>query len=307
MNRESFFIIVHKLTVASILTFLLSCSFIKGASYGECSNMGNYDDDKTMAFEGIGTVNSPSKAQLTYMETEAKLVMDRVLDILEKGKCYKALTDDIDENQQALEKWIKRTETSQVMIGLLLRSHPDIYCVSLRVYSSPVVKRNFKLINIMWLVSPNSNRCLVIVFPHGSCVSLYGAETLSERENVTAVEIRNIPSHFIMKARKGEYPNFLEETIEEENKKNILETIIDSHSLMSLPPKGTKGLLISFTQMVKHKGHRFWAGGIRIYSTYGYDASRDRNSQPECPKNVYGKPIGTCLTFPLPANLGKGS
>lgn len=241
MNKDSFFTVVHKLTVPSILTFLLCCSSIRGSEYGRSFDIDGDYDDRTRAYEALDTANSPSKAQLSTMETEAKLVMGTILSILENGKCYKALTDDIDENPTTLEMWVKRTKESQEKIGLLLKAHPNIYCISLRLYNFPVkeeqmhVRKNFKQNNIMWIVPPNSNRCLLIVFPSGSCMSLYGATTLSKKENVTVVATRNIPSHFIIHVRKGEYPNFLEETREDENRKNILETIIDSHSMISEP------------------------------------------------------------------------
>lgn len=253
--------------------------------------------------------NPPPDDQLLDMMKEAEIVMEETLDILEKGKCYNALTNEINENKEALNLWLEKTRPTQEKIGSLLKGHPNIFCLSLCIRNWPFkemqryIPKNFKQFNIMWIVPSGSSSCLVIAFPTDSCVSFYGATTISENENSYDVIIENIPKYYSLRIKRGEYPNFTTEEIKgEPNDKPLLETIIEYHCPQRYEGKESKGLLISFTKKVKHKGRRFWADGIRVYSTYNYDASKEERPQLECPNNVYDKPIGTCLTFPLPAN-----
>lgn len=249
--------------------------------------------------------NPPSDNELEGMIKEANTVMEEVLGILEKGKCYNYLTNDINENAETLETWIKKTKPSHNKIGLLLRSHPNIFCISLIIQNYPIkenavrIRKNFKQFNMMWVVPSNSSDCLIIAFPTESLVSFYGSVTASENDSSLNVYIENIAKYYPYLIKTGQYPNFTEKIKIEPNDKSLMKTIIESYSLSKLDGEGSKGLLLTFTKKVRHRGRRFWADGIRIYATYNYDASFDRDPQPKCPQDYYGNAYCVCATFPL--------
>lgn len=234
--------------------------------------------------------------------SEAEKVMNGVLETLEKRECYRFLNDDVNENKDAFDQWIEKTKESQEKIGVLLKSNPNIFCVSLEVSNYPLkempryIPKNYKRFNLMWLFSPENNSCLVIAFSKDSLVSFYGAMTFSEKKDYINVLIENIYEYF----PTFQYPNLVDEVKREPNKKSLLETIMDYHNPSGYSGKGSKGLLISFTKKVKHKSRNYWADAIRVYSTYNYDNSLDESREPECPRDFYGKENCLCATISLP-------
>ncbi len=306
MSQRGFSIPILQIIISALLLISLGCSIKRGVE-----SISDYQDlqvSDTKIFKGPGITNPPSDIQLKDMMNEAIKVMREVLTILEEGKCYDTFNSNINNDKGALEKWLEKTKPSQEKIGMLLREHPTIFCLSLMVRSGPFkeeakrIKKGFEQFNIMWSVKLGEDNCLVIVFPTNSFVSWYGATTTSEKDYSLNIYLENIPKYYSFRIKIGQYPNFTEEDKMELNDLSLMETIIESHNPSRFEGEGSKGLLISFTKKVQHNGRKFWADGIRIYSPYNYDASLDKNPIAECPKDFYGKPYCICSTFHIPVS-----
>lgn len=250
-------------------------------------------------------INPPTEDQLVNMNSESQIVMKEALNILEKGKCYSALTNDVNEKKDGLKKWIEKTKPSQKAIGMLLKRHPNIVCLSLCVRSHPFselkedIPKGFKQFNIMWIVQPDSKSIVVIAFPTESCVSFYGATTVSDKVGSIEVNIEDIPKYYAVRKVSEENQNIPETHKGDLNETSLFDTILDYHCPSREAGVESKGYIISFTEKIKHKTRRFWADGIRAYSAYNLDSSVERYPKSLCHQDKSFNADYLCYTITL--------
>jgi hypothetical protein len=261
---------------------------------------------KVIVIAGDKIENQPNDKQIDCVVNQAETVISQALEILEKGGCYSSLKDDVNENKDAFDQWIEKTKESHRKIGLLLKKHPQIYFLSVVVRNHPLkempryIPKNYNQFNLMWGVSQEKNKCLVIAFRKDDLASFYGLAGVPTKEKMLYVYIQNIPKSYPYVVKGVDYPNFTDQGIRiEPNKASLLETIISTFHRVEIRGEGSKGFLISVVKKVDRKSRNYWADAIRVYSTYNYDNSLDESREPECPKTFYGKEYCLCATIPL--------
>lgn len=236
----------------------------------------------------------PSNSSLAEMEKEAETVMNEALRILKRGKIIFYLSSKVNENSQAMEEWVSKTKGSQVELGLLLKEHPNIFCLTVSVKS-----HSFKQFNLMWVVLARENKCIVMASPDYSCASIYGVSSDSQEINELYVTIEDIPKYFSV-AQAGSQGYKVIDDKKIINDTPIMKTIFEYYCPARLAGTDSKGTLINFDKRLNDKKRRrFSVTGIRTTTILNYDGANDNISQSDCPINIYGKPYWNCSSIVL--------
>ncbi len=279
-----------------------------------CSKRGTMKSDlksnelkENAIFVSCDVQNPPTKNLIMEMENESRKVINEVLKIFEGDKCLSYLSNKVNENSQSLEEWISKTKGSQVKLGLLLKEHPNIFCLTVTVHNRHIketsenIPKNYKVYSLMWIFLARENKCMVMASPDNSCASIYGVRTALEEINDLNVTIENIPKYFSVGQAQADKQRF----VEIDNKKilnemPILDTILSYYCPVRFSGTDSKGTLINFTTKLLDKRRGYSATGIRTTFILNYDGANDQDSQFDCPINIYGKPYWICSTFALP-------
>ncbi|HQQ46251.1 MAG TPA: hypothetical protein PK747_02435 [Acidobacteriota bacterium] len=292
-------------TMSSLFLIMAGCNAVKRID-NTFYLKGNFVCEKRI-YKASDAVNVPSDQVLNEMADNAGKIMAEALDIMEKENGFSLMTADINESQEALDNWLNLTRPGQERLGFLLKNHPEIYCLSLKLCNRKIseesvhIPKSLRYFNMMWIYDPGKNCCHIIAFPQDCLVSLYGGSTGSESKQSMTVNVENIPESFAFRLKSGKYPDFVDEGIKKEpNNLTLLETIIQYHDTVRFGGDSSKGSLISFTSNLKHKGLGFRADGIRLYSLYGDTSSSNLATKPSCPTDIYGNTWCICSEVPLP-------
>lgn len=249
--------------------------------------------------------NPPSKSLLSEMKNESGEVIDEALQILESDKIFSYLSNEVNENSQAMEEWINKTKGSQVKLGSLLKEHPNIFCLTVTVQNQGIERaqtrnqKSYKKYNLMWVFLTRENKCMIMASPDYSCASIYGVRADLQEINNLHVTIENIPKYFSV-AQTGSHGFIETDDKKILNETPIMNTILDYYCPGRMAGIDSKGTLISFTGKLMDKRRRYSATGIRTTSILNYDGINDQGTQSDCPLNNYGKPYWICSTFVLP-------
>ncbi len=289
------------LTITLLPFFLLNCHVCTEREKVKINDELNSNNKLTVNIPN-DVANPISDNQFIDITSQAKVVSSKVLEILEKGKCYSFLEDDVDKNPKVFEKWVEKTKESQKEIAMVLKMHPKVFCILLVVQSHSLkempgfIPKNFNQFMLIWSLSPQKNSCLVL-----ACPDIYALMFIPEKDGILKIITQNVPSYYSAIVKKGKYPNFTDEGIRSEpNQASLIDTIIASYNLVRFEGDGSKGLLVSFNQKVKHKGRDYWADGIRTFFVFGYTPAEGEKTEPECPRDFYGKENCLCATISLP-------
>lgn len=304
MQYQKHFFGIAKISLLLAFYLLACCS--QNFTTKPYLKVGEAKDSIVTLADDVGEESLPSKAVLSELERESREVINQALEIFKTTKALSYLSNEVNEDSKAMEKWIDKTKTSQTRLGLLLKRHPRIFCLLVTVANRRIreaswsIPKNFKKFSLIWFYLVKENKCLVMVSPDDSCASIYGAAASSQEEaNDLHVRIENIPKYFLVAQVTSQgYVKIDDKKIL--NEEPIMDTILSYDCPERFASIGSKGIMVNFTWKIIGQKRGYSPTGIRITSILNYDWSSDKTNQLECPKNIYGKPSWVCSTILLP-------
>ena len=250
----------------------------------------------------------PSNILLTELEKESRTLINEAMNILEGEKVTYHLSNEVDENPKVMEEWINKTKESQIKLGLLLKEHPRVFCLTAAVRNYRIketalrIPKNYKQYILVWRFLNNENKCIIMASPDYSCASMYGVRRTSLDEvNVLYMRIVDVPKYIKVVQAKPDGSKEENLDIKILNKIPIMDFIfVEYFCPLKLSGTESKGTLVNFEARFIGKKRRYSACGLTVTYVLNYDGTNDQASQSNCLTDFYGKPSWVCSSIVLP-------